>query len=386
MSAPTNLGWQATKRIGRYLVGKPRLVYVYRKQDLSAIDVYVDTDWAGCVKTRKSTSGGAIMLGRHCLKHWSSTQPSTALSSGEAEFYGVVRGAGHGLGFQALLRDLGITAKLRLWTDSSAAIGICSRQGLGKLRHIDTHTLWVQQAVRSGRFELKKIKGTENPADLLTKHNQTHDSIEKLVALYDCYFKGGRADLAPSLRLGQSDKKTLAKAEREAKNKPILASVSASGQPYMPHNCIDPAELDQRFPNLEAVPELQLNDLARLEDDALYAAGMEIVQQILEEMAAVGRTKKPAIERKMSHTREVTVDAAQTNYTGINALLAVEECGDLGGYTRCQRLRAEPGGVESPQCCYRSEPRMTCLTCPARVSLCYCNQLQSTNPALNNLL
>ena len=245
----------------------------------------------------------------------------------------------------------------------------------------------MQQAVRSGRFELKKIKGTENPADLLTKHNQTHDSIEKLVALYDCYFKGGRADLAPSLRLGQSDKKTLAKAERDAKNKPILASVSAGGQPYMPHNCIDPAELDRRFPNLEAVPELQLNDLARLEDDALYAAGMEIVQQILEEMAAVGRTKKPqvcpagptdrsvsinhttAIERKMSHTREVTVDAAQTNYTGINALLAVEECGDLGGYTRCQRLRAEPGGVESPQCCYRSEPRMTCLTCAARVSL-----------------
>ena len=137
----------------------------------------------------------------------------------------------------------------------------------------------------------------------------------------------------------------------------------------MLHNCIDPAALDRRFPNLEAVPELQLNDLARLEDDALYAAGLEIVQQILEEMAAVGRTKKAAIERKMSHTREVTVDAAQTNYTGINALLAVEECGDLGGYTRCQRLRAEPGGVESPQCCYRSEPRMTCLTCAARVSL-----------------
>ena len=113
----------------------------------------------------------------------------------------------------------------------------CSRQGLGKFRHIDTHTLWAQQAVRSGRFKLKKIKGTENPADLLTKHNQTHDSIEKVVALYDCYFKGGRADLAPSLRLGQSDKKTLAKAERDAKNKPILASVSAVGN----HTCLTTA-------------------------------------------------------------------------------------------------------------------------------------------------
>ena len=44
MSAPTSLGWQATKRVGRYLVGKPWLVYVYRKQVLHTIDVYVDTD------------------------------------------------------------------------------------------------------------------------------------------------------------------------------------------------------------------------------------------------------------------------------------------------------------------------------------------------------
>ena len=368
MSAPTNLGWQAAKRIGRYLVGKPRLVYVYRKQELDAIDVYVDTDWAGCVKTRKSTSGGAIMLGRHCLKHWSSTQPSTALSSGEAEFYGVVRGAGHGLGFQALLRDLGITAKLRLWTDSSAALGICSRQGLGKLRHIDTHTLWVQQAVRSGRFELKKIKGNENPADLLTKHNQTQDRIEKLVILYDCYIKGGRADAAPSLRLGQSDKKTLAKAEQEARNKPVLASISTSGQPYMPHNCVDPTELDQRFPNLKAVPEVPLNDLTRLEDDALYAAGMEIVQQILEEMAAVGRTKRPKFCQgsKEDCDKKGWTKREQANYTGTNALLAVEEYEDLGCCAKWQRVMAQPGGVESLQFCILSKPCMTCLTCPAQ--------------------
>ena len=60
-------------------------------------------------------------------------------------------GPGQGLGYQALLKDLGIDVPLRVWTDSSAAIGICNRQGLGKLRHLDTHTLWVQQAVRSGR-------------------------------------------------------------------------------------------------------------------------------------------------------------------------------------------------------------------------------------------
>ena len=110
------------------------------------------------------------MLGCHTIKHWSSTQTSVALSSGEAEFAGVIRGAGQGLGYQALLKDLGIDAPLRVWTDSSAAIGICSRQGLGKLRHLDTHTLWIQQAVRLGRVDLRKVDGEVNPADLLTKH------------------------------------------------------------------------------------------------------------------------------------------------------------------------------------------------------------------------
>ena len=136
-----------------------------------------------------------------------------SLSSGEAEFYGLVRGSGQGLGYQALLRDLGLDTQLRMWTDSSAAIGICSRQGLGKLRHIDTHTLWVQQAVRSKRLEIKKVLGEENPADLLAKHSLSKDRLDKLVKLFDCQFRGGRAEAAPQTRSGHSDKETIAEAD-----------------------------------------------------------------------------------------------------------------------------------------------------------------------------
>jgi len=132
-------------------------VYVYEQQEANAVDVYTDTDWAGCPLTRKSTSGGCVMLGKHCMKHWSSTQTSISLSSGEAEFAGVIRGAGQGLGHQALLKDVGVELPLRVWTDSSAAIGICSRQGLGKLRHLDTHTLWIQHAARTKRVDLRKV-------------------------------------------------------------------------------------------------------------------------------------------------------------------------------------------------------------------------------------
>ena len=83
------------------------------------------------------------MMGAHVLKTSSATQPTVSLSSGEAEFYGVVKASGLALGQQSLLRDLGLELPVRVWTDSSAAMGICARQGLGKLRHIATHTLWV---------------------------------------------------------------------------------------------------------------------------------------------------------------------------------------------------------------------------------------------------
>ena len=79
----------------------------------------------------------------------SSTQSVVSLSSGEAEYYGFVRASGVGLGYQSLLADLGLKLPLRAWTDSTVSIGICSRSGLGKLRHIDTQCLRLQHKVRS---------------------------------------------------------------------------------------------------------------------------------------------------------------------------------------------------------------------------------------------
>ena len=100
-----------------------------------------------------------MMLGSHVIKCWSSTQASLALSSGEAEYYGVVRGAGIGLGQQALGKDAGIRLPVRVWTDSEAAIGTAGHQGLGKLRHLDCHSLWLQQRLRRKELELKKVPG-----------------------------------------------------------------------------------------------------------------------------------------------------------------------------------------------------------------------------------
>ena len=62
------------------------------------VKIVIDSDWAGCSQTRKSTNGGCIMVGDVCLKAWSTTQRVVALSSGEAEYYAAIKGASEGLG------------------------------------------------------------------------------------------------------------------------------------------------------------------------------------------------------------------------------------------------------------------------------------------------
>ena len=171
MSQPTLGDWQGLQRLGRYLVNKERIIVNFDyQQSVKKIQVWVDTNYAGCIKTRKSTSGGVVFFGSHKVKAWSVTQAIIALSSGEAEFYGIVKGSSVGLGIQSVLRNLGCNVKLPVCTDASAAKGIASRRGLGKVRHIEVNQLWIQERVASGDIEVIKVDGSSNLADALTKH------------------------------------------------------------------------------------------------------------------------------------------------------------------------------------------------------------------------
>ena len=122
------------------------------------------------------------------IKTWSATQAVISLSSGEAEFYGVVRAAGIALGHRSLLEDLGLQLPCRVWTDSSAAMSICARQGLGILRHIECHTLWIEQRVRQGDFQLRKVRGEVNPGDLFAKYTKYIDARPKLDQLLGLFW------------------------------------------------------------------------------------------------------------------------------------------------------------------------------------------------------
>ena len=184
MASPTSQSWAKIKRIGRYLVGRSRVVWRFPWKDgVGDWKVYTDSDWAGDLKTRRSTSGGMIMLGPHCLKTWSATQGAPALSSCEAEYYAAVEGATRALGMQTAAKEWGISAGdlvIEAATDSSGAKSFASRRGSGRVRHIETKWLWLQHAVATGRFRMQKILGVNNPADVFTKFLTLSDMKAKL--------------------------------------------------------------------------------------------------------------------------------------------------------------------------------------------------------------
>ena len=133
------------------------------------MSTYTDSDWAGCRRTRRSTSGGCIMLGSHMIQMWSKTQATVALSSAEAELYGTVKASSESMGVISLLKDFGKIMINHVYGDASAALAIIGRSGVGRVRHLDTSYLWIQEKSANDEIKYNKVCGTENIADLFTK-------------------------------------------------------------------------------------------------------------------------------------------------------------------------------------------------------------------------
>ena len=106
-------------------------------------------------------------------------------------------GAAEGLGLQSVGRDLNTELSVHLYTDSSAAIGMVARTGLGRVRNVEVGELWIQDAVKQKRLTVQKVLGEENPADIVTKY------VDKGKIHQHCNFlrilpQSGRAESAPT--------------------------------------------------------------------------------------------------------------------------------------------------------------------------------------------
>ena len=105
------------------------------------------------------------------------------------------------LGMRAMMNDLGVTARMKVFTDSSAAQGICERKGLGPVRHIEVHQLWIQDKVREGEFVIEKVDGKSNLGDCMTKYND-HADLDKHCEMARVERGKRRHRLTPNAREG----------------------------------------------------------------------------------------------------------------------------------------------------------------------------------------
>ena len=110
------------------------------------------------------------MRGSHCLRTYSVTQKNVTLSSAEAELKALVRASCEGIGTAQLSQGWGLPVTIGVYVDSSAALAVTARRGSGKLRHVRIGDLWVQEAAANGDVSYRRVPGSTNPADLLTKH------------------------------------------------------------------------------------------------------------------------------------------------------------------------------------------------------------------------
>ena len=169
VTAPTIQSLAKLKHLLRYLIGTKMCVLSlhpsYQLSDGNCsldVNVYVDSDWAGCLKTRKSTSGSTVNILGCNMVSTARTQGTLALSSGEAELYASGQGVSEALFLRSMLLEAKLAKKVNViaHTDSTAGKSMPTRFG--------TVPIYVQNLVQMGLLRMAKIDGTRNPADLMT--------------------------------------------------------------------------------------------------------------------------------------------------------------------------------------------------------------------------
>ena len=89
---------------------------------------------------------------------------------------------------------------MRVWTDSAAARGLALRSGSDAIKHLETKYFWLQQKEKNQELRIEKIRGTVDPADLMTKHLDGKRLV-MLCELLNIKRIDGRPSSAPKLTI-----------------------------------------------------------------------------------------------------------------------------------------------------------------------------------------
>ncbi|GJS97732.1 hypothetical protein Tco_0804700 [Tanacetum coccineum] len=143
----------------------------YPKDSGFELTAFSDADHAGCIDTRKSTSGGIQFLGDKLVSWMSKKQDCTAMSSAEAEYVVLSASCAQVMWMRTQLKDYGFNYnKIPLYCDSQSAIAIsCNPVQHSRTKHIHTRYHFIKEQVENGIIELYFVRTEYQLADMFTK-------------------------------------------------------------------------------------------------------------------------------------------------------------------------------------------------------------------------
>ncbi|XP_074311199.1 secreted RxLR effector protein 161-like [Silene latifolia] len=131
--------WKAAKKVLRYLQGTKDYMLMYRRTNSLEVVGYSDSDFVGCIDSRKSTSGYVFMLADGAVSWRSTKQTLTATSTMEAEFVSCFEATSHGVWLKGFISGLrvveSISRPIRMYCDNSAAVFMAKNNRSGSHRH-----------------------------------------------------------------------------------------------------------------------------------------------------------------------------------------------------------------------------------------------------------
>jgi hypothetical protein len=174
MHAPGKGHWQAAKWILRYILGTVDVGLKFERVNSGLDQIlvgYVDSDYAGDLDKRRSTTGYVFTLAGGPVSWRSTLQTTVALSTTEAEYMAVADAIKEAIWLHGLIEDLGILQKnVKVLCDSQSAIHLAKNQvHHARTKHIDVRFHFVREIMEEGDILLQKIGTADNPADMLTK-------------------------------------------------------------------------------------------------------------------------------------------------------------------------------------------------------------------------
>ena len=172
MEKPKEAHWQAAKRILRYVKGTKGFGILYTTSENSELVGYTNSDWAGSVDDRKSTSGYVFHMGSGAISWASKKQPIVALSTAEAEYVAATTTACQTIWMRRMLRSLcqEQTKGTVIFCDNSSAIALSKNYVFHKrTKHIDTKFHYIKELVNNGEIILEHCRTREQFADILAK-------------------------------------------------------------------------------------------------------------------------------------------------------------------------------------------------------------------------